>query len=274
MSWASLAAGGIGAIGSVAGGLISQAGNRAAAGQLTGAAAGEQAYNRSLDAGQLDVGRLSPWTASGTAAAQQINALLGLGSLQSTGDKYNNFNVAGGYSGGDWQQAQKDAMARFQTDPGYQFRLQQGVNALSNSAAARGGTFSGAQAKALSDYGQKTGSAEYGNYFNRLAGVSEQGRGAATSANSAYNQAVVPGINAAFTGAVGQGDQAAAYTAAGQNALASGVVGGVNSLVAGGMSFPWGGGGSGGGLANGAQVPGGISGNAFGGYNYPPVNLA
>jgi hypothetical protein len=39
-----------------------------------------------------------------------------------------------------------------QNDPGYQFRLQQGQDALQNSAAARGGLLSGGTAKALSDY--------------------------------------------------------------------------------------------------------------------------
>lgn len=54
-----------------------------------------------------------------------------------------------------------------QNDPGYQFRLQQGQDALQNSAAARGGLLSGGTAKALSDYNQNAASAEYGNVYNR-----------------------------------------------------------------------------------------------------------
>jgi hypothetical protein len=54
-----------------------------------------------------------------------------------------------------------------QNDPGYQFRLQQGQQALQNSAAARGGLLSGGTAKALSDYNQNAASAEYGNVYNR-----------------------------------------------------------------------------------------------------------
>src|SRR5207253_2960188 len=54
-----------------------------------------------------------------------------------------------------------------QNDPGYQCRLQQGQQALENSAAARGGLFSGNTAKALSDYAQGSASNEYGNVYNR-----------------------------------------------------------------------------------------------------------
>lgn len=54
-----------------------------------------------------------------------------------------------------------------QNDPGYQFRLQQGQQALQNSAAARGGLLTGGTAKALTDYNQNAASGEYGNVYNR-----------------------------------------------------------------------------------------------------------
>jgi hypothetical protein len=54
-----------------------------------------------------------------------------------------------------------------QNDPGYQFRLNQGMQALQNSAAARGGLLSGGTAKALTDYNQNAASGEYGNVYNR-----------------------------------------------------------------------------------------------------------
>lgn len=53
-------------------------------------------------------------------------------------------------------------------DAGYQFRLQQGQNALENSAAARGGLFSGAAGKALDEYGQGFASNEFSNAYNRF----------------------------------------------------------------------------------------------------------
>ena len=54
-----------------------------------------------------------------------------------------------------------------QNDPGFQFRLQQGQQALERSAAARGGLLSGGTAKALDAYNQNQASNEYGNVYNR-----------------------------------------------------------------------------------------------------------
>lgn len=52
-------------------------------------------------------------------------------------------------------------------DPGYQFRFNEGMNALNRSAAARGGLISGAAMKAATRYGQDMGSQEFGNAYNR-----------------------------------------------------------------------------------------------------------
>jgi hypothetical protein len=57
----------------------------------------------------------------------------------------------------------------FKTDPGYQFRMQQGANDLNTRAAAAGGQLSGATQKALQRYGQGFASNEFGNAFNRFA---------------------------------------------------------------------------------------------------------
>jgi len=53
------------------------------------------------------------------------------------------------------------------SDPGYQFRLNEGLKALDASAASRGGLLSGNAGRALVDYGQAAGSQEYQNAFNR-----------------------------------------------------------------------------------------------------------
>ena len=55
-------------------------------------------------------------------------------------------------------------------DPGYQFRLQQGQEALERSGAARGVTRTGGTLKDILDYGQRAASQEYGNVYNRMAG--------------------------------------------------------------------------------------------------------
>jgi hypothetical protein len=54
-------------------------------------------------------------------------------------------------------------------DPGYDFRLAQGMKALQGSAAASGGLLSGPTLKAITDYSQGAASQEYQNAFNRFA---------------------------------------------------------------------------------------------------------
>lgn len=71
-------------------------------------------------------------------------------------------------------------MSAFTASPGYQFRLQQGQDTIESGAAARGGLYSGATAKALSDYGQQSASQEFDNYVNRLFGVTGVGQDAST----------------------------------------------------------------------------------------------
>lgn len=63
--------------------------------------------------------------------------------------------------------ARDPTMQDLQMDPGYAFRLDQGIKALDRSAAARGGLLSGAHMKGIQDYGQNMASKEYTNAFNR-----------------------------------------------------------------------------------------------------------
>jgi hypothetical protein len=58
-------------------------------------------------------------------------------------------------------------MSDYQADPGYAFRLQEGLKGLDRQAAARGGLISGAALKAASDFAGKQASAEYSNAYNR-----------------------------------------------------------------------------------------------------------
>lgn len=59
-------------------------------------------------------------------------------------------------------------MQDFRTDPGYQWRLQQGLDGIQSQAAARGSLMSGSTLKALMDYNQNAASAEYNNAYNRF----------------------------------------------------------------------------------------------------------
>lgn len=58
-------------------------------------------------------------------------------------------------------------MDQFKADPGYGFRLQEGLKQLGHQAGARGGLISGQTLKGLQDYAQNSASNEYTNAFNR-----------------------------------------------------------------------------------------------------------
>ena len=64
-------------------------------------------------------------------------------------------------------------------DPGYQFRLGEGMKALDRQAAARGGLISGGALRAAQRYGQDAASQEFGNAYNRLASMAQTGPRAA-----------------------------------------------------------------------------------------------
>jgi hypothetical protein len=72
------------------------------------------------------------------------------------------------------------------TDPGTQFRIKEGLNAMNATAAARGGLISGNALKAGQIYGQEMGSQEYQNAFNRYLKSFDAGT---NRANTLYNRA-------------------------------------------------------------------------------------
>ena len=111
------------------------------------------------------------------------------------------------------------------SDPSYQFRLQQGQDAIQSSAAAQGGLLSGATLKALQNYGQESASQEYGNAYNRFN--ADQ-----TNRYNRLSNLVGIGQNAAAQvgNAGAQTSQAIANnTMAGANALAAGQIGSANA---------------------------------------------
>lgn len=94
--------------------------------------------------------------------------------------------------------------------PGYDFRLQQGTDALQAGAAAQGGLYSGRAMKALQNYGQDYASGEYNNYLSRMGGLIDTGMNAASMSGNASQNAAA-GVsnalgsygNAAAAGAIG-----------------------------------------------------------------------
>lgn len=67
------------------------------------------------------------------------------------------------------------------SQPGYKFRLGEGLRAIDRSASARGRMFSGGQLREITRYGQRFASEEYDKVASRLAQIAGLGGGAATS---------------------------------------------------------------------------------------------
>lgn len=65
----------------------------------------------------------------------------------------------------------------FKTDPGFQFRMGEGVNALQNSAAGRTGILSGNTLRGITEFGQGLASEEYGKAYGRARGEYTQDYG-------------------------------------------------------------------------------------------------
>lgn len=117
-------------------------------------------------------------------------------------------------------------MGDFQADPGYQFRLSEGMKGLENSAAARGGLLSGAALKAASQYNQNFASGEFNNAFNRFnANQTNQFNRLASLAGVGQQAATQIGNQAMQTGQIVGNN----ITGAG-NARASGYVGSANAV--------------------------------------------
>lgn len=74
---------------------------------------------------------------------------------------------------------QAPSLEALQSDPGYQFRLSQGNQALSRNLAASGLGQSGAALKAAQEYGQGLADQTYNDYFNRQALLAGRGQEAA-----------------------------------------------------------------------------------------------
>ncbi len=121
-----------------------------------------------------------------------------------------------------WIQAGTNALtqlqnptANFMASPDYTFRRDEGIRGIEQTAAARGGAFSGNALKALSEFNSNLASGEFGNWWNRQAGLAGVGQ----TATNAVGQF---GANAASN--IGNSLMTAG------DARASGILGTANSL--------------------------------------------
>ena len=166
--------------------------------------------------------RNQPWLNTGMGANNRLATMLGTGGNAGDADYGSltrNFSMA------DYLNNQ---------DPGYQFGLDTGMNALNAQNAATGGSQSGAAMKAAQRYGVDYGSTKYNEAFNRytnnrsniynmLSGQSAAGQASANNTAAAGNafatggSAALGGIGAA--NASGYMGSANAYSSAIGNAM-------------------------------------------------------
>jgi len=189
---------------------------------------------------------MAPYRQAGLAGQNQLLTLMGL---------------QGGNAGAaDYGRYAKDfQMSDFQQDPGYAFRMSEGLKAMNAAAAARGGLMSGGALKAGQQYGQDMGSQEYQNAYQRyqtnranqlapLGAFADAGRNAAqnTSATNALYGGQMGDASRAYAGQMGDASRgyantqneismggqqrASGYLTGGQQAQAAGNMGAQNSM--------------------------------------------
>jgi hypothetical protein len=176
--------------------------------------AADRAADTARETFERQVELQEPFREAGLTAQNRLMTLLGL---------------EGGEAGAaDFGRYSRDfGMSDFETDPGYGFRMSEGMKAIERSSAARGGLLSGATLKGVQRFGQDLASAEYGNAYNRfyqmrnaqlnpLQGILGQGQ---SSTN-------------VLTGAAGEMGRGVAGAQMGAGAArASGYAAGTNSLT-------------------------------------------
>lgn len=201
MTWVAVAVGGATLVSGILG---SNAASSAARAQTNAA---NNANQLQWNMFQQQQANQQPWLQTGSAALGQLSYGLGLngignfdyqqyikdhmlndpmnpqapGGMITVNDAYKDFvNKFGGVNGPEASKyfgqsgpgfgalSHNFTMADYQADPGFQFRLDQGMKALERSGAARGMSLSGAQMRGVQDYAQGSASQEYGNAYNRF----------------------------------------------------------------------------------------------------------
>ena len=186
------------------------------------AAAADRAAELQRQQFERQVELQEPFREAGLKGQNRLLELLGL-SEDKTAPGYGKYATA------------EFGMDKFKADPGYAFRMSEGMKALERSAAARGGLLSGATLKGTQRYGQDLASQEYQNAFNRYqaerAGTLNPYQAlsgtAQTSANTLTNAASNLGTQLG-SNIIGAGNAAAAGQIGSANAIVGGVGQGIN----------------------------------------------
>jgi hypothetical protein len=186
--------------------------------------AANQAADTQLQMLERQIELQEPFREAGLTAQNRLMTLLGLG-----GDP-NDPNYG--------RYARDFGMSDFEADPGYGFRMDEGMKALERSSAARGGLLSGTTLKGVQRFGQDLASQEYQNAFNRyyaarnaqlnpLQGILGQGQSSTNVLTGAAGE-TGRGVAAAQQGA---GAARASGYAAGTNALTGALQSGMQGYL-------------------------------------------
>lgn len=212
MTWGMVAVAGAGLVGASMGASASKSAANTQAASADRAAA--------LQKEQFDITRndQAPYRDAGGLYLNKLMHLLGQSpTVDSSSDP--NFGLL----------SQKFDMGKFAQDPGYQFRLDQGNQALTRAAAASGTMGSGKFLKDAMAYNQGQASQEYGNAYNRYK----------MDNDTLFNRyASLAGIGQTATNQLQQAGQNYATNAGSAimgagNARASGYIGGANAITGG-----------------------------------------
>lgn len=170
--------------------------------------------------GQAAPGQAPPTGLIGSEMAQQQGLSGALGGIQGGLNNYNQqanraSSLLGGFatngqgangvmaaqSGALGGQAQQDAYNNFNDSPGQQFLRDRGEQAIVRNAAATGGLGGGNVQKALATFGQGLAQQDFGNQFNRLGQVSNQGFAATQGQSNLAQGQGQAGLNSGFNAA-------------------------------------------------------------------------
>jgi len=205
--------------GSIAAAGIGAGGSLAAGSEQSGAAkdAAHLQYQEAQDALKFQEQQWNtqqqneaPWLHAGQGAITNLSSLLDSGAFA------------------PWtQQFQAPTAAQAAQTPGYQFQLQQGEQALQNSAAAAGGALSTGTLKNIENYGQGLASTNYQQTYNNALQQYQQSYNQfqQNQANLFNRYASLAGLGQTAAGQLGSEGQAAAGNVANINLTSGGQIG-------------------------------------------------
>jgi hypothetical protein len=222
----------IGVAGAIGGAAISSSGAKSAANTAAQASANNNAL--AADIYSKNTANETPFMQSGQQANSTLQALLGLGGQQTQQYSQGQWNpITGQYIPGAPTPGQSNADAanaafnQFTNSDGYQFRLNQGLNAVNTNYATHGALQSGAALKGLNDYAQGQASNEFGKYVGYL----QNQQGVGLSATNA-----LAGVGTNYVGQVSSNNNNAANVAgaaaqSSANAWSNGLTGALGALT-------------------------------------------